>query len=141
MVKRDARFLSPDAQAELRQRVINAVAGGMTQAAAARVFGVSRWSVVQWVNAHRAHGAEALRAKPRGRRVGEAGKLTAAQAKRIRALVVGKMPDQLKLPFYLWTRAAVQRLIERECKVRLSLSAVGGYLARWGLSPQRPIKR
>ena len=86
MVKRDARFLSPDAHAELRQRVINVVGGGMTQAAAARVFGVSRWSVVQWVNTHRNCGPEALLAKPRGRRVGEAGKLTAAQAKRIRAL-------------------------------------------------------
>ena len=141
MVKRDARFLSPEAQAELRQRVINAVSGGMTQAGAARVFGVSRWSVVQWVNAQRSHGAKALLAKPRGRRVGEAGKLTMAQAKRARALVVGKMPEQLKLPFYLWTRAAVQKLIEREYRVRLSLSAVGGYLQRWGLTAQRPIKR
>lgn len=141
MVKRDARFLSPEAQAELRQRVINAVSGGMTQAAAARVFGVSRWSVVQWDNTHRTRGPKALLAKPRGRRVGEAGKLTVAQAKRIRGLVVGKMPEQLKLPFYLWTRAAVQRLIEREYKVRLSLSAVGGYLQRWGLTAQRPIKR
>jgi transposase len=140
MVKRDARFLSPEAKAEFRRRVINAVSGGMTQAAAARVFGVSRWSVVQWVNAQRSNGAKALLAKPRGRRVGEAGKLTMTQAQRIRALVEGKLPDQLKLPFYLWTRAAVQRLIEREYRVRLSLSAVGGYLQRWGLTAQRPIK-
>jgi transposase len=141
MVKRDARFLSPQAQAEIRQRVMNAVAGGMSQARAARVFGVSRWSVVQWVKAHRTLGPQALAAKPRGRRSGEAGKLSASQATRIRALVVGKLPDQLKLPFYLWTRAAVQRLIEREYRVRLSLTAVGGYLQRWGLSAQRPIKR
>ena len=76
MVKRDARFLSPEAQAELRQRVINAVRGGMSQATAARVFGVSRWSVVQWSNVHRRGGAQALQAKARGRRIGEAGKLT-----------------------------------------------------------------
>jgi transposase len=141
MKKRDARFLSPDAQAEIRLRVINAVQGGMKQAEAARIFGVSRWSVVQWTKSHREYGVEALAAKRRGRRAGEAGKLNGTQAKRMRTLVVGKLPDQLKLPFYLWTRAAVQRLIERECKVRLSLSAVGGYLARWGLSAQRPIKR
>jgi transposase len=97
--------------------------------------------VVQWTKSHRQYGVEALAAKRRGRRAGEAGKLNGTQAKRMRTLVVGKLPDQLKLPFYLWTRAAVQRLIERECKVRLSLSAVGGYLARWGLSAQRPIKR
>ena len=141
MKKRDARCLSPGAQAEIRLRVINAVQGGMKQAEAARVFGVSRWSVVQWAKSHRKLGAQALGAKRRGRRAGEAGKLSLSQAKRMRTLIVGKMPDQLKLPFYLWTRAAVQRLIERECEVSLSLSAVGGYLARWGLTPQRPIKR
>jgi len=107
MRKRDARFLSPDAQAEIRLRVINAVHGGMKQAEAARIFGVSRWSVGQWTKSHREHGADALAAKRRGRRKGEAGKLSVSQAKRMRALIVGKKPDQLKLPFYLWTRAAV----------------------------------
>ena len=51
------------------------------------------------------------------------------------------MPEQLKLPFYLWTRAAVQLMIKREYGVRLSLTAVGGYLTRWGLTIQRPVKR
>jgi transposase len=141
MTKRDARFLSPEAQAEIRLRVINAVQGGMTQAQAARTFGVSRWSVVQWAKAHRCNGMRALASKRRGRRVGEAGKLSLKQCERIRGLVVGKMPEQLKLPFYLWTRAAVQLLIQREYAVRLSLTAVGGYLKRWGLSAQRPVKR
>jgi transposase len=141
MVKRDARFLGSQAQAEIRLRVINALRGGMDQSEAARTFGVSRWSVGQWDRAHRAQGAQALAAKRRGRRVGEAGKLSAAQAKRIRSLVVGKMPEQLKLPFYLWTRAAVQRLIEQQYRLELSLSSVGGYLKRWGLTPQRPVKR
>ena len=141
MTKRDARLLSPEAQAEIRLRVINAVQGGMKQAEAARVFGVSRWSVVQWTKVHRANGVEALAPKRRGRRTGEAGKLSIRQAQRIRGLIVGKMPEQLKLPFYLWTRAAVQLLIKREYAVRLSLTAVGGYLKRWGLSVQRPVKR
>ena len=141
MTKRDARFLSPEAQAEIRLRVINAVQGGMKQAQAARTFGVSRWSVVQWTKAHRSNGAQALAPKRRGRRAGEAGKLSPRQAQRSRGLIVGKMPEQLKLPFYLWTRAAVQLLIKREYAVRLSLSAVGGYLKRWGLSVQRPVKR
>jgi transposase len=141
MTKRDARFLTPEAQAELRLRVLNAVQAGMSQAEAARTFGVSRWSVVQWAKAHRGAGVRALAAKRRGRRKGEAGKLTAKQSDRLRGLVVGKMPEQLKLPFYLWTRAAVKLLIRREYGVSLSLSAVGGYLKRWGLTVQRPVKR
>ena len=141
MTKRDARFLGPEAQAEIRFRVLNALRDGMSQSQAAQTFGVSRWSVVQWTKAHRQLGEQGLVAKRRGRRAGEAGKLSTKQCQRMRALVVGKMPDQLKLPFYLWTRAAVRELIKRECAVSLSLTAVGGYLKRWGLSVQRPVKR
>lgn len=45
------------------------------------------------------------------------------------------------MPFALWSRPAVLELIERECGVRLSVRAVGDYLARWGFTPQKPIKR
>ena len=141
MAKRDARFLGAATQAEIRMRVMQALSEGMTQSQAAQSFGVSRWSIVQWTKAVRQGGFAALAAKRRGRRAGEAGKLDAKQSARIRGLVIGRMPDQLKLPFYLWTRAAVRELIKREYNVRLSLTAVGGYLKRWGLSAQRPVKR
>lgn len=141
MAKRDARFLGAATQAEIRVRAMQALSEGMTQSQAAQSFGVSRWSIVQWTKAVRRGGFAALAAKRRGRRAGEAGKLDAKQCARIRRLVIGKMPDQLKLPFYLWTRAAVRELIKRECNVRLSLTAVGGYRKRWGLSAQRPVKR
>src|SRR5688572_30799615 len=94
MAKRDARFMSPEAQAEIRLRVIEALQEGMSQSEAARVFGVSRWSVVQWAKVHRDSGTQALEAKRRGRRTGEAGKLSAKQGERMRALIVGKMPEQ-----------------------------------------------
>ena len=64
-----------------------------------------------------------------------------AQSARIRALIVGKMPDQLKLPFYLWTRAAVASLIEREYGEAVSLTTVGRYLKAWGMTPQKPVRR
>jgi len=105
MTKRDARFLSPEAQAEIRLRVINAVRAGMKQAQAARTFGVSRWSVVQWTKLHRSNGAQALAPKRRGRRAGEAGKLSIKQAQRIRALVGKVRPrhrDALKAATRKW---------------------------------------
>jgi hypothetical protein len=82
----------------------------MKQAQAARIFGVSHWLVTQWATTHRKYGFETLAAKRPGRHLSETGKLSAIQAKRMRGLIVGRIPDQLKLPFYLWTRAAVQRL-------------------------------
>jgi len=54
---------------------------------------------------------------------------------------VGKLPDQLTLPFYLWTRAAVASLIAREYGIAVSLVTVGRYLRAWGLSPQKPVRR
>ena len=45
------------------------------------------------------------------------------------------------MAFALWTRPAVLQLIERLCGVRLSGRVVGNYLARWGFTPQNPIKR
>ncbi len=56
-------------------------------------------------------------------------------------MIVGKMPDQLKLPFYLWTRAAVASLIAREYSLGVSLVIVGRYLRAWGLRPLKPGRR
>jgi transposase len=84
----------------------------MTQTAAA-TYGVSLRAVSKWMKLSRDGGLRALKPGKRGRRPG-GGRLNARRAARIRALIIGKMPDQLKLPFYLWTREAVALLIERE---------------------------
>lgn len=42
------------------------------------------------------------------------------------------MPDQLKLPFYLWTREAVVRLIERKYGITVSQTTAVRYLKAWG---------
>jgi transposase len=45
------------------------------------------------------------------------------------------------MEFALWNRAAVRDLIEREYGIKLSVRGVGNYLARWGFTPQKPIKK
>ncbi len=50
-------------------------------------------------------------------------------------------PDQLKLPFYLWTREAVGQLIARRCGIRVSVWTVGRYLERWGFTAQKPARQ
>lgn len=138
--KTDARKLDMATQAHLRRTVIRAVRGGMTQTQASVTFGASLRAVNKWVALDKAGGLRALKLKRRGRRAGE-GRLDASQAARIRQMIVGKMPDQLKLPFYLWTRAAVATLIEREYGVVASLTTIGRYLKTWGMSPQKPVRR
>ena len=45
------------------------------------------------------------------------------------------------MDFFLWSRAAVGQLIEQEYGIQLHIRSVGKYLARWSLTPQKPIKR
>ena len=52
-----------------------------------------------------------------------------------------KLPDQLKLPYGLWTREAVQQLILNRFGIKLSRWQVGRYLKVWGYTPQKPISK
>ncbi len=45
------------------------------------------------------------------------------------------------MPFALWTREAVQTLIQDRYDLALSLSTIGRYLKRWGFTPQKPLRR
>ena len=138
--KTDARKLDMATQTHLRRAAVQAVRGGMSQTRAAEVFGVSLRAVSKWMGLDRAGGLRALKPKRRGRRAGE-GRLNRAQSVRIRQMIIDSLPDQLKLPFYLWTRAAVVTLIEREYEISVSLTTVGRYLNSWGMSPQKPVRR
>lgn len=141
VVVSDARSLSPAAQEDLRRRVVAAVKGGMSQAAAARVFRVAPKTVWRWVDAFDRRGNRGLNARRRGRRAGEQKALTPRQQARVRRAVIHKCPDQLALPGLVWTRAQVRQLIRDWFGVELSLVTVGVYLRSWGLSPQKPVRR
>ena len=51
-----------------------------------------------------------------------------------------KTPDQLKLAFALWTRQAVQELIQLRFSIRMPIRTVGEYLKRWGLYSAKAVK-
>jgi len=139
MATKDARSLPPVAQADLRRKAVAAVREGKTQVEVARLFGVTRQSVAKWVQTHDAGGATALKPKRRGRPRG--GSLEPWQAAQIVRTIADRVPEQLKLPYFLWTREAVQELIEIRTGRKLSVWTVGRYLARWGFTPQKPVRR
>jgi len=141
MTDEDTRSLPGAAQAALRNRAVRAVLGGMTQAAAARVFGVHPNAVGRWVKRYRQGGWDGLAERRRGRRPGEQAALTDSQQQEIKALVRDTTPDQLGLGVLLWTRDAVAELIAGRYGVWLARTTVGGYLRGWGFSPQKPVRR
>ena len=56
-------------------------------------------------------------------------------------MITDKTPDQLKMPFALWTRRAVCELVEESFGIPLPERTCGEYLKRWGFTAQRPARR
>jgi len=139
--EKDARSLSQDAQEVLRVRGVKMLEQGLTQAEVAVRLGVSERAVNAWRRRFRRGGWKALAKRPRGRGSEQQMVLSAAAQQRVVDAVRSRFPDQLRIPGLLWTRSAVQELIERECGVRLDVSTVGRYLRRWGFTLKRPVKR
>jgi len=140
MKTQDARSLCPEAQEAIRLLAVQAILGGMKQVEAVRVFGVSRAATGKWMARYRQGGLKALRARRRGRPKGQ-GLLKGWRAAQIVRTITDRTPDQLKLPFVLWTREAVAALVEQRFGVRVSLTLVGRWLKRWGFTPQKPMRR
>jgi len=140
MTTHDGRKLSPQAQQELRRRVVHTILEqGMAQTEAGRLFGVGRTSIHYWLKAYRKGGDAAIQARRRGPK--RQSRLAGHQAATLVRLVRERCPDQLKLPFALWTRDAVRQLIQKRFGVSISVWTVGRYLKRWGFTPQKPLRR
>ena len=142
MEKIDFRSRGRATQEALRRQAVYLVRQvGKTQAAAAEAVGVSRQVVNRWLKRHAEGGEEALldgrRVSPRKGK----GLLTASEAKRVRGWIRDKCPDQLKLPYVLWTTGVVRELIRRKLGKDLAETTVRLYLTRWGFTPQKPLSR
>lgn len=141
-VKRDARKLSPEQQEVLRQDAIRLVfEEGYNYRNAAKVLGVARRHVAKWCRLYEEGGWEALKSKKRGRPPGTHMRLQPWQCAVIVRTLTDKTPDQLKMPFVLWTRAAVRDWIAERFDVVLPLRTLSDYLKRWGLRPQKPVHK
>jgi transposase len=86
-------------------------------------------------------GFKALAPKPTGRAVGQKRRLAAEQELHIQRLICKNRPEQLRLTFALWSRAAVLLLVQQEFGIELPIRTMGEYLKRWGFTPQKPITR
>jgi transposase len=135
------RKLPAAAQEERRRQVIGLRQAGLTYRAIAAQAGLSRTGAIDICRRFAAEGAKGLVSKPRGRKPDEQRLLDAAQEAEVQGLIRRHTPDELGLPFALWSRAAVGALIARRCGVALAVRTVGKYLARWGFTAQKPIRR
>jgi len=141
MDKIDARKLSTDAQQQVRYQVIRLRKQGRTHNEISAITGVSRSTSSTWWNLYKTKGRKAIKIKKRGRPSGSCRKLDQEQEVVIQKAICDKCPDQLKLPFALWTRIAVQQLIRQLWGMEVPIRTIGDYLSRWNFTPQKPLKR
>jgi transposase len=137
----DMRKLAPAAQEERRRQVIGLRQRGMTYQAIADQIGLSRTGVFNICRRFAQQGPSGLTSKPHGPEPGYGRVLSARQEAAMRKLIGTRTPDQLGLPFALWSRAAVRALIAQRCGVPLAIRTTGTYPARWGFTAQKPLRR
>jgi transposase len=131
------RKLPAAAQEEHRRQVIGLRASGLTYAAIAAQTGLTQTGVFNICERFAEHGLAGLQTGPRGPAPGTTRLLDAAQEAEIRALICRQMPDELGLPYALWSRAAVRAVIEQHCDVRLAVRTTGTSTRGAGASPPR----
>ncbi len=141
MEKLDFRKLSSQERYSYRKRAISLIKGGKAKKEIAEIFGVRPNTVSDWVKNYKAEGLKGLRDIKRGVKSEDKKLLNSQQEKEIQKMICDTMPDQLKLPYALWTRKAVKELIEREFGVVLAITTTGDYLRHWGYTPQKPKKK
>lgn len=143
MEKQDARKINRTALEERRKQAIRLYQSGKfnSYAEIGKVVGAHRNTVSEWIRAWQKGGARALKVKNSGRPVGFGRRLLPHEEAQLRKDLIDKCPDQLKLPFALWTRQAVTLHVKMCFGLEVPIRTIGDYLKRWGFTPQKPIKK
>jgi transposase len=141
MEKMDFRTLSSQERFLFRKRAISMIKAGKKQKEVSEYFGVREATICEWKKSYEKFGNKGLKDKVRGVKSEDKKLLSPKQEKAIQEMIIDTMPDQLKLPYALWTRKAVKELVEREFGVILAINTMGDYLRSWGYSPQKPKKK
>ena len=141
MDKENARRQTLEQLHERRKQVVRLHKKGIGVMQIVGMTGLSYPAVRVCVDLFEAGGWAAVRPAGRGRSAGAGRTLSAVQEATIQRTIIDKRPEQLRMDFFLWSRAAVGQLIEQEYGIKLHVRSVGKYLTRWGFTPQKPIKR
>jgi transposase len=141
MERENARKQTLEQLHERRKQVVRLHKRGIKIMQIVDMTGLSYPPVRAAIDLYEAGGWSAIRPTPRGRARGDGRVLSQSQEEAIQRMIVDRRPEQLKMDFHLWSRAAVMQRIEQEFDIKLPVRSVGKYLTRWGFTPQKPIKR
>jgi transposase len=140
-LKTNAKYASPQEQYQIRKNIVRLLIAGKNGREIAKLLDVSEGHVSGVRKSYKESGINAIKPQKRGRRMGEKRTLTPEQEHEIQRVIVEKTPEQRCFKECMWTRNNIRGLILQMYKIDMPLSSLGYYLARWGLSAQRPVKR
>ena len=141
MGKYDLRNAKKEEKEALRLVAIKLHKQKKSQKEISILLNIHKNTIYKWVKRYKNGGIKGLKDQKQGHDEGIGRLLSAKQEKEIRDMIIDKMPEQLKLPFGLWTRKAIVELVKRQYNIKIAIRTMGTYLKRWGFSPQKPKKR
>ena len=130
MEKENARKQTLEQLHERRKQVVRLHKKALGVMQIVSMTGLSYPAVRACIDLFKAGGWTAIRPAVRGRVQGIGRTLSEAQEDSIQRTIIDKRPEQLKMDFFLWSRAAVGQLIEQEYGIKLHVRSVGKYLKR-----------
>src|SRR5512135_3152300 len=125
----------------MRLRAVHARQLGYAVVDIAAILGVREATVSRWCSRYDQGGQEALPGDRTGRPIGSGRLLDKEQGQSLQQTIETQSPQELGIPSALWTRPAVRELIQQRVGIRWPIRTVGEYLRRWGLTPQKPVRK
>ena len=138
---RDARKLNTQTKYELRKQVVRLKKKGMKGREISELVGIGIVQISRIWQKYLKQGALSLKPQKQGSPIGSSRLLSEVHEQEVRKTIVDKTPNQLRLPFALWTREALQMYLQDKYRVHVALRTLSEYLKRWGFTVKKPVKK
>jgi len=136
----ELRKLNNEELFKLRKSIVRLKEKGLSGGEIERLLTVRQNRVSEVWRRYLKGGIEALKPGRAGRRTGEKSILNEALAREIRLRMIDKRPDDLGMPYSLWTCRIACDYIRREYDVKLTGRSMTNYFKRWGFLCKAPLK-
>ena len=137
MKNNDGRNNSKEAQKNIRILAVKAfIEHKKTRSEIYKLFGITRAAFTKWIKKYKRGGYAALEKDRRGTGKSSSKKLSSQQENAVTKLIQTKTPNELGLPFLLWTREAIQELVKERYKIKVGFSTISEWLKKWGFTFQ-----
>ena len=130
-----------ETRAYVRARIIDLKEKGYVVKEIGELLNVADVYVYKVLKKYEKNGNRLQEEKVRGRKEGEGRRLAQAQAEEIKNIITEHTPEEINLPYSLWSRESIQELIKQKYGFKMPLTTITEYLKRWGMTCQRPAKQ